>query len=82
MAIGANFGAESEWVKNVLAADRCRMTMSGRRLELTEPRLTPLREASGVFPAWFGWGLRHLVRTDECLVLTVAPTSAHPELSA
>jgi deazaflavin-dependent oxidoreductase (nitroreductase family) len=71
LAVGANFGVESDWVKNVLAAGGCSMTMSGQRLELTEPRLVPLPEASWVFPRWFRLGLRYLVRTDRCLVMTV-----------
>ena len=71
VAVGANFGAESDWVKNVLAADGCSMKMSGRVLELTEPRRVTFPEASWVFPAWFRLGLRYLVRTDRCLVMKV-----------
>lgn len=71
VAVGANFGAESDWVKNVLAADGCSMKMSGRVLELTGPRLVTFPEASWVFPAWFRLGLRYLVRTDRCLIMTV-----------
>ena len=86
VAVGANFGAGSDWVKNVLAANGCSMTMSGRLLALTEPRLVPLPEAAWVFPAWFRLGLRHLVRTDRCLVLTVtsdrnAKDGTHPPSS-
>lgn len=71
VAVGANFGAESDWVKNVLATDGCSMKMSGRVLELTGPRLVTFPEASWVFPAWFRLGLRYLVRTDRCLVMKV-----------
>ena len=76
VAVGANFGAESDWVQNVLAAGACSLTMSGQVLDLDEPRLVTLSEASWVFPAWFRLGLRHLVRTDHCLVLTVRGRSA------
>jgi deazaflavin-dependent oxidoreductase (nitroreductase family) len=71
VAVGVNFGVESDWVKNVLATGGCSMTMSGRRLDLTEPRLVALSDAAWVFPAWFHLGLRYLVRTDRCLVLNV-----------
>ena len=74
MAVGANFGAQSDWVKNVLAAGGCRMTMRGNRLRLSEPRLVPLEEAMAVFPPWFSLGLRYLVHTDKCLLLTVVST--------
>jgi deazaflavin-dependent oxidoreductase (nitroreductase family) len=73
VAIGANFGAESDWVKNVVAAGGCSMRMSGRVLDLAEPRVVTFPEAAWIFPAWFRLGLRYLVRTDHCLVLTVAP---------
>jgi hypothetical protein len=69
--IGAALGAESDWVKNVLAADGCSMKMSGRVLELTGPRLVTFPEASRVFPVWFRLGLRYLVRTGQCLIMKV-----------
>jgi deazaflavin-dependent oxidoreductase (nitroreductase family) len=72
VAVGVNFGVESDWVKNVVAAGGCSLTMSGRRLDLSEPRLVDLSDAAWVFPAWFHLGLRYLARTDRCLVLTVA----------
>ena len=72
VAIGANFGAESDWVKNVVAAGRCSMKISGRVLAFTEPRLVIFPEASWIFPVWFRFGLRYLVRTDHCLVMKVA----------
>ena len=74
VAVGANFGAQSDWVKNVLAAGGYRMTMRGHRLRLSEPRLVPLEEAMAVFPAWFSLGLRYLVHTEKCLLLTVVGT--------
>ena len=76
VAVGANFGAGSDWVRNVLVADGCRMTMSGRLLDLTEPRLVTLPEAAWVFPAWYRMGLRYLVRTDRCLVMTVTSSAS------
>ncbi len=76
VAVGVNFGQRSDWVRNVLAAGAARMALGGLCLELTEPRLLTLQEAGWVFPWWFRIGLRHLVRTEHCLVLTVAAESA------
>jgi deazaflavin-dependent oxidoreductase (nitroreductase family) len=75
VAVGANFGAQSHWVRNVLAAGECRMTLHGDRLRLTEAQLVPLAEAAWVFPWWFRLGLRRLVHTDHCLLLRAADGS-------
>lgn len=71
IAVGANFGADSDWVKNVLSAGGCTMVLRGERLRLTEARLVPLDDLPPVFPRWFETGLRHLVRTEDCLLLRV-----------
>jgi deazaflavin-dependent oxidoreductase (nitroreductase family) len=34
------YGADVQWVKNVMAAGGCRMVTMGRTVQLTEPRLT------------------------------------------
>jgi len=49
VVVGANFGRESDWVKNVLAAG---------------------------MPRWFGLGLRYVVRTVDCVELTVVGSAA------
>ncbi len=72
VVIGANFGSQAQWVRNVLAAGGCRMRMRGRWFRLTGPRLVSLVEAEHLFPRWFAWALRRVVRTEHCLVMTVA----------
>ncbi|MEI2775434.1 MAG: nitroreductase family deazaflavin-dependent oxidoreductase [Tetrasphaera sp.] len=72
VAIGANFGGTSDWVRNILAADECWLTMRGTRIHLVGPRLVGLEEAAWAFPWWFRTILRRLVRTEQCLVLSVA----------
>ncbi|MEI2778456.1 MAG: nitroreductase family deazaflavin-dependent oxidoreductase [Tetrasphaera sp.] len=72
VVIGANFGRESDWVKNVLAAGRARIRLQGEDVIVIEPRLATLAEASHLFPRWFAFGLRHVVRTEHCLVCRVA----------
>ena len=72
VAIGANFGAASEWVRNILAAGGCEILLRGERLRLTGPRLLGLSDLPPVFPRWYQWGLRYVVRTQECLLMHVA----------
>ncbi len=72
VAIGVNFGPQSQWVRNVLAADECWITLRGKRIHLVDPQLVSLGEAAHHFPGWFAWGLRRVVRTQECLVGRVA----------
>lgn len=55
----------------VLSAGGCMMVLRGERLRLTEARLMPLDDLPPVFPRWFETGLRHLVRTEDCLLLRV-----------
>lgn len=71
VVIGVNFGRESDWVKNIVAAGRCRMRLHGQQLELTAPMLVPVRDGVRGMPWWFGVGLRYIVRTRECLRLTI-----------
>jgi deazaflavin-dependent oxidoreductase (nitroreductase family) len=46
--IALTYGADSDWVKNVLAAGGCRLLTRGRELSLTEPRVVhdPSREGT------------------------------------
>jgi len=37
--IALTYGAESDWVKNVLAAGSCELRTRGRRVRLTDPRI-------------------------------------------
>jgi deazaflavin-dependent oxidoreductase (nitroreductase family) len=71
VAIGANFGGDSGWVRNILSAGGCEMQLRGDVLHLSEPRLLPLDELPPVFPRWYRLGLRYVVRTRECLLLRV-----------
>ena len=71
VVIGLNFGRESDWMKNVKAARRCRMRLGGQLMELAEPRIVPIEEGVKGMPRLFGFGLRYLVRTRDCLELSV-----------
>lgn len=70
--IALTYGRETDWVKNVLAAGRCRLIHRGMVLDLAAPAVLPLSEHGRAIPAW----IRAVLRTmgvDEILRLTVAP---------
>ena len=37
--VALTYGADSDWVKNVVAANRCILEVRGRRVRLTNPRI-------------------------------------------
>lgn len=60
------YGAESDWVRNVLAAGRARLRIDGEEVELSNPRVIDGEEAFRVLPE----GARRpprLLRIDEFL---------------
>jgi deazaflavin-dependent oxidoreductase (nitroreductase family) len=54
------YGADRDWVRNVLAAGGCTLHRSGRQLQLTRPSLLTGREAVALAPAWLRPALRPL----------------------
>ena len=79
VVIGLNFGRESDWVRNIRAARRCRLRLRDQVMELTDPRIVPIGQGTRGMPKLFGFGLRYLVRTRDCLelsVLAAVPASA------
>ena len=48
--IALTYGADSDWVKNVRAADGCQLRTRGRELTLTAPRLVHDPARSGIRP--------------------------------
>ncbi len=58
------YGSGTDWCRNVLAADGCRITLSGEELELTAPQVVPASVAEAQVPAdiarrWHRQGLAH-----------------------
>jgi deazaflavin-dependent oxidoreductase (nitroreductase family) len=45
------YGADRDWVRNVLAAGCCTLERGGRRVELTAPRVLDRAEATALLPA-------------------------------
>jgi deazaflavin-dependent oxidoreductase (nitroreductase family) len=71
VVIGVNFGRESDWLKNIQAAGRCRMRLGGAQLELGAPRVVPVRQGIRGVPWIFGVAIRYVARTTDCVVLPV-----------
>jgi hypothetical protein len=66
------YGAGSDWCRNVLAADQCRLTLDGQDLALIEPKIVPLATAEPQLSPekarfWHRIGIEH------CLSLQLAP---------
>jgi deazaflavin-dependent oxidoreductase (nitroreductase family) len=75
VVVGLNFGRGSAWLKNIQAAGRCRMRLSGRQLELRDPQLVPVREGVTGMPWLFRFALRHVARTEDCVQLSVVSSA-------
>jgi deazaflavin-dependent oxidoreductase (nitroreductase family) len=56
------YGAERDWVRNVVAAGRGTLLRGGRRFELTDPRLLDAAAAAPLLPAALRPALRAVPR--------------------
>ncbi|MHC3467991.1 nitroreductase family deazaflavin-dependent oxidoreductase [Streptomyces sp. 7R007] len=71
VVVGVNFGRETDWLRNIEAAGRCRMRLGGEWLELGTPRLVPVADGVRGMPWLFGAVLRYVVRPTDCAELPV-----------
>lgn len=71
VVVGINFGTRSDWFRNITRAGTCRMRLGGEHLTLGAPQVVPVEQATRDIPRLFRFGLRHLVRTKECVVLPI-----------
>lgn len=69
--VALTYGADSDWVKNVLAAGGCRLRTRGGELTVTEPRLVHDPARSGI-PAAVR-GVLGVLHVDDFLDGTLAP---------
>ena len=65
------YGADSDWVRNVLAAGSCALERGGRRVRLTDPRMVGADDGMALVPALMRPALR-LLRVTRVL-RAVAP---------
>jgi len=56
------YGADRDWVRNVVAAGRCTLLRGGRRVELADPRLLDAAGAAPLLPAALRPALRAVPR--------------------
>jgi deazaflavin-dependent oxidoreductase (nitroreductase family) len=71
VVVGLNFGRESDWLKNIQAAGRCRMRLGDEQLELGAPRVVPVRAGVRGMPWVFGFALRKVIKTADCVELPI-----------
>lgn len=69
--IPLTYGPQVDWLRNVLAAGGCILERSGRRIELTGPRVLSGAEALSQVPAPVRIGLR-ILRSPHAVHLTEA----------
>ena len=65
------YGADRDWVRNVLAAGGCTIERGGRRVELADPRLLDARDGMALVPLAMRPSLR-LLRVRRFLRLSAA----------
>jgi deazaflavin-dependent oxidoreductase (nitroreductase family) len=75
VVIGLNFGRKSDWYQNIKAAGTCRMRLGGEELTLGAPALVPVARGSKDMPWLFGFVLRRVVHTAECVRLPIVQSS-------
>jgi deazaflavin-dependent oxidoreductase (nitroreductase family) len=74
--IGLNFGRQSDWYQNIKAAGTCRIRLGGVQLALGAPVLVPAGQATRDMPWLFGFAVRHVVHTAECVRLPILHSAA------
>jgi hypothetical protein len=79
VVIPANFGAQSDWIQNVLNAGGCRVRELEGFRQMGAPRLLSISEARPYLPLWFYIGLRYVVGTKHCLLLFDADASGRSD---
>jgi deazaflavin-dependent oxidoreductase (nitroreductase family) len=76
--IGLNFGRQSDWYQNIKASGTSRIRLGGEQLTLGAPVLEPAGEAARDMPWLFGFALRRVVHTAECVRLPIVRSSPVP----
>jgi deazaflavin-dependent oxidoreductase (nitroreductase family) len=74
--IALTYGAESEWVKNAMAAGGCALRTRGRTVQLTDPRIVT-DSGTSLMPAAIR-PILSLIRVTEFMVMKPRPRQAAP----
>jgi deazaflavin-dependent oxidoreductase (nitroreductase family) len=75
IVIALTYGADRDWVRNVVAAGGCEMLRRGRTIELTRPAIVAGAPALALVPAPVRWILGRLAVT-EVMTLERGPACA------
>jgi deazaflavin-dependent oxidoreductase (nitroreductase family) len=75
VVVGLNFGRQCDWYQNIKAAGTCRMRLGGELLTLGRPELVPAEEGVQGMPWLFGFALRHVIHTADCVRLPILGTA-------
>jgi len=75
VVIALNFGRESDWYQNIATAGTCRMRLGKQSLTLGAPKLVPVKEGTAGMPWVFGFLLKNVVRTIDCVQLPILDMS-------
>jgi deazaflavin-dependent oxidoreductase (nitroreductase family) len=67
----ANYGRDSDWVRNILAAGTATLRIDGNEVVLASPRMISKEEALLLLPATSKWP-PSLMKVTECLRMDVA----------
>jgi deazaflavin-dependent oxidoreductase (nitroreductase family) len=73
------YGAESDWVKNVIAAGGCEIKTRGRRIPVVAPQV--YIDENPDIPAVLRWSLQRL-HIDEFISLKIVEAAAESEVAA
>lgn len=76
--IGLNFGRQSDWYQNIMAAGTCSIRLGGEQLTLGAPALVPAGQATTDLPWLFGFALRHVAHTTDCVQLPILQATPAP----
>jgi deazaflavin-dependent oxidoreductase (nitroreductase family) len=77
-AIALPYGAEADWLKNVLASGAATIVHEGQTHRVTDPTVVPIETATAYFSPR-EQRAHHLFGTDECLTLRLAGSEALAE---
>jgi deazaflavin-dependent oxidoreductase (nitroreductase family) len=71
--VALTFGRNTDWVKNVLAANGCKLETRGRIMDLTDPQFLPTAEGLQAVPAFVHLTLNGLNVSDFLFLREVEP---------
>lgn len=72
------YGSNTDWCRNVLAANGAVIAVQGRAYRVGHPEVLPASEGVGAFPSWMGW-LLDVAGTDRYLRVEHISESPEPQ---